>query len=306
MSFENNSGNKEELEDAEKDFLNQLNKANPFTTIKELLNSLPSAAAIVDSQRRVIFINEFLLSSLGIDSVESIFGKKPGEVLSCLHAINHENQCGVSEQCKYCGLLQSIQKSQTSRATEYGEMRLTAILNGILSATDYKITVSPFLLENKAYMLVFINDISHEKRRKILERIFFHDILNKVSSLKLLIELFQDKRNIDDYKELIETFKITVNGLNSEIQSQRQLYLAENGELRLNIVPIHINQLIEDIIRETDQFARIFNVTTVYKKCRNLKLASDQVLLNRVITNMLKNAIEASQNNVVTVTAFKN
>lgn len=280
------------------DFINHLNNVDPFNALQELLNSLPSAAAILNSQRKVIFVNYFLLNSLEIESFESLFGKRPGEILNCLHALENENQCGISESCKVCGAMQALRKTETTNKIAISEMRLAAIQRGVLIARDFKITVSPLLLNDHSYMIMYLNDISNEKRRLVLERIFFHDVLNKVSSLRGMISLLNPNKISDRFNDHMSTIKLIVEDLTSEIISQRQLVAAENGELELNIGPVDVTELINRIVKQAQQFkGPIDIIIKIEHENENIKIGTDQNLLNRIITNMLKNAIEASSSN---------
>jgi signal transduction histidine kinase len=298
MSGIDKSKTEPELIELKDDFIAQLKNINPFVALQELLNSLPSAAGILNSKRQAIFINQFLLNSLGINSFESLFGKKPGEILGCLHALENENQCGISENCRFCGTLQALKQSESTNQIAISEMRLTAIQRGITVARDFKVTISPLILNNNAYMILYLNDISHEKRRLKLERIFFHDVLNKISSLSGIVEILHKKKSIDKTDELMNIAMLIVNDLTSEILSQRQLVAAENGELEVTIGPVNILELLIQLVKQAEQYIGSNNIKiNIEQEDRDIKISSDATLLNRVITNMLKNAIEASEKN---------
>ena len=192
-----NNDNKPFLSDLRKDFVTLFKNTDPIEAVQELLNSLPSAAAILNPQREAIFVNQHLLNSLGFSSLENLFGKRPGEMLNCLHALENENQCGVSESCKLCGALQAIRETLSKKSSSFSEMRLTSVRDGIPIARDLKIVVSPLFMNNKVYMILFLNDISNEKRRLALERFFFHDVLNKISSLSGLTQILQKEDKIE-------------------------------------------------------------------------------------------------------------
>ena len=287
-----------DITELKEDFITQLNKLNSFNALQEFLNSLPSAAAILDSYRRVIFVNPYLLNSLHLNSFESVFGKKTGEILSCLHALENENQCGVSESCKVCGALQALKKTQATNTAAFSEMRLTAIQRGIITARDLKITVSPIVLNSHVYMIMFLNDISHEKRRKALERIFFHDILNKVTSLKGLLDIIKPDFKKTKFSELYSTAKLIIDDMTSEIVAQHQLVAAENGELEVNLSIIELSELIHRVVSQAELYIGLSGIKIeVEMEDERIKIISDSMLLNRIITNMVKNAIEASNNN---------
>jgi len=291
-----NNDNKPFLSDLRKDFVTLFKNTDPIEAVQELLNSLPSAAAILNPQREAIFVNQHLLNSLGFSSLENLFGKRPGEMLNCLHALENENQCGVSESCKLCGALQAIRETLSKKSSSFSEMRLTSVRDGIPIARDLKIVVSPLFMNNKVYMILFLNDISNEKRRLALERIFFHDVLNKISSLSGLTQILQKEDKIEKYKNYIHTIGIILNDLTGEIRAQQQLSAAESGELIVNHEQVNLSELIAKVVAQMEQLYNPKNaVICIDSKSQNITLTSDQILLNRIITNLIKNALEASK-----------
>ena len=73
-----------ELLDSEKMFL-------------DVFGSISDIAAILDNNRQIIYGNAELLDLLGLDSLEPILGKRPGEAVSCIHSTETFNGCGTSE-----------------------------------------------------------------------------------------------------------------------------------------------------------------------------------------------------------------
>ena len=91
---------------------------NQFTNIvntefiQNIFNSLPHIAAVLNSERQIIFSNAILLNKLGVNSIKDVLGSRPGEVISCVNSKLEEGGCGTSENCKYCGAVNAILKSQ--------------------------------------------------------------------------------------------------------------------------------------------------------------------------------------------------
>ena len=62
-----------------------------------------------------------------------------------------------------------------------------------IDALDLKVWTSPYVVDGENYTVFAVQDISNEKRRDVLERIFFHDIINTAGGLKGLAEILQRK-----------------------------------------------------------------------------------------------------------------
>jgi signal transduction histidine kinase len=136
-------------------------------------------------------------------------------------------------------------------------------------------------------------DISNEKRRKVLERIFFHDILNTAGAISGLAELLvEGVLSLDEAKDdLLETARVLV----SEIRSQRELLAAENNELIVDPVALHSRVFLESVIftYRNNPLGRERRIV-VAPEISDTVFHSDERLLGRVIGNLLKNALEAS------------
>ncbi len=287
-----------ELDEFREDILAFFKNSDPIIALQDLLNSLPYAAAILNSKRRAIYTNQSLLKNLGYDSVEELMGKRPGELLKCLHAINNNNPCGFSEHFKFWGALDAMQNTLTNNLTTINEMKLTSKKNGSIISSDLKVTVSPLMLQSRAYMILYLTDISDEKRRKVLEKIFFHDVLNKISSLIGYFDFVKSNYQSNfrsDFNEHFENMSFILNDLTDEILAQRQLTAAENNELKVKNDKFILHELIMRVTNQVRQLSNPKKINiSVDPECTHLTVVSDAIILNRIITNMLKNAIEAS------------
>jgi signal transduction histidine kinase len=149
-------------------------------------------------------------------------------------------------------------------------------------------------IDGKDYTVVSLRDISHEKRRQALERIFFHDILNTLSALTNWTHLLNRSsgEGLDRARERVSRL---VGQLEREIQLQRTLLEAEQGTLRprrISVTPAALLADLQDTFAETQATRQ--RTLTVEDRCPGVELVTDPVLLGRVLTNMVKNAFEAT------------
>ena len=80
--------------------------------------------------------------------------------------------------CRECGAAKAIKAAVSMQINESQECKITTDDNGIEVSFDFLVHTQPLKLEGKDYTLFTVQNISHEKRREALERIFFHDVLN--------------------------------------------------------------------------------------------------------------------------------
>jgi PAS domain-containing protein len=68
----------------------------------EIFGAMTGIGAVIDNNRQIVYANDDFLSFLGINTLEPILGKRPGEVISCIHAEEEPFGCGTSVSCAYC------------------------------------------------------------------------------------------------------------------------------------------------------------------------------------------------------------
>jgi len=136
---------------------------------------------------------------------------------------------------------------------------------------------------------------SHEKRRRVLERIFFHDIMNSAGSLQGWVQML-DTANNDDLNMVKDILKVISNDIIDEINSQKILSNAENNELVPSISLLNSMDIISMIVEKYKKHpVSEGKFLKVDENSENIAFKSDLTLISRVIGNLMKNAIEASR-----------
>ena len=276
--------------------LDEYNIAGSQRIFTDIFGALTGIGAVIDKNRQVIYSNDEFLSLLGISSVELILGKRPGEVLSCPNAFKEEAGCGTSKACAYCGVVNTILESQDTGKKVTKEAQLTGRLNGRNMNWDLKVTSTPIVFNGETFYILFLQDISETKKRIALERIFFHDLLNSIGGLYGLLTVLKEETNPDQTRELINLSEETSRNIIEEILVQRQLRAAENGDLNVNIVLANSIELLDSVIskigfHETGKEKRIMRS----EDSANIDFETDKILLQRVLINLIKNALEETE-----------
>lgn len=273
----------------------ELKKQVGFFADEELLNRLfngvPDVYLILNEQRQIIFANKAIVELLNVPDKHSLYGLRPGEALDCAHAVENIGGCGTTEFCKMCGAVNAILSSLRGKET-INECRITQ-RNG--NALDLRVRATPLDIGGQRFTTFAVSDIGHEKRRKTLERLFFHDILNTAGGLRGISELLQDA-SIEEMDELKGMVYTLAERLVEEIQTQRILTAAESEELGISPVTLHSTELLHQIStvyrnHEVAQGRQIW----IDPDSHDLTFSSDLVLLSRVLGNLLKNALEATR-----------
>lgn len=262
----------------------------------DIFNSLPYMVAVLNSDRQIIYANKALLGSMDIQDIEKALGQRPGEFFNCIHSDECTGGCGTSEYCRYCGAVNAILECIRTRCQTSGDCRITSQINNREVSFDLMATASPLTVNGKEYVVFSLTDISSEKRRRILERLFFHDIMNSASGLKGLLELLIITDRANEMKEYAATANRLTEDLIDEILAQKQLLAAETGELAVRPEAIEASSLLENIKTHLEHHLVAEGKTiAIHLPAEKTVFQSDPVILKRVLINLLKNALEASE-----------
>jgi len=275
-----------------KDVRQQSEYFNDIQFFKQLIDSLPGIVLILNENRQIVLANKTLFDIFELDE-KFVYGSRPGEALGCINAFKEHGGCGTSNFCRSCGAAKAIYSCLDNNKSDIQECRIRRKEN--LGSLDLSVKTVPINVNNEQFIIFIITDISHEKRRKAFERIFFHDILNLAGGIKGLSQLLslgrEDKRK--EYEEhLVRNSDLLIN----EINAHKLLTQAENRELEVQKVLVDSRKLIEEVaeIYKYHNAAHKKHIQ-IDKNILQVDFYSDQTLLQRVLGNMTKNALEASK-----------
>jgi len=272
-----------------------------------LLEDLPFIALIVNAYRQIVYANRAAATMLRIPSAEFALGRRFGEAVACRHSLELESGCGTTEYCLTCGVATALLATETTDAPASRECRITSQALG--RDLDLRLWTRRFHAAGETFTLVTLMDISGEKRRAALERVFFHDVLNTAGAIRGLVGLLGDPAGAaaGGNASLLDTLDQMASQLIEDVEAQRDLLAVERGDLKPTPELVRTRELAQSIV---NAFAR-HDLTadrslTVAADAEDLAMATDARLLRRVLTNMVKNALEACPaGGVVTVTVTR-
>ncbi|MFO7883492.1 MAG: hypothetical protein R6U68_01610, partial [Desulfobacteraceae bacterium] len=272
-------------------FKNQIATVSHNPIISALLDAMTGILIVLNEDRQVVALNHGLLKAFGIVDAQSVLGLRVGEVLSCTHAEDPPNGCGTTPHCMTCGAAIAMMAAADGKTSEQ-ICALTREDDNGMNDVCLQVRVKPITLENQRWLLFFARDITQEQFWINLEKVFFHDINNLLTTLlgnnQLLAMDMPDTKRIKENQTVLER-------LCSEIALQRSLshkknisYLTRKTRFTLSQLRQELNLFIKGHHSLTGK-----HIKETWDN-ETLVLQTDSLLLSKVLTNILINALEAT------------
>jgi signal transduction histidine kinase len=163
------------------------------------------------------------------------------------------------------------------------------------AALDLRVQVQPLPGSERDELLLYVTDISSDKRREVLERTFFHDVLNTICGVRGMVELLQqpylDQTAADGCRQALSDL---CTQLVDEVESQRHLLAAEAGNLEIHRRDEPVLNLVADVLKTYRHGELTDRRQLVVDPGPLAVIRTDPVLLRRCLSNLVKNALEAT------------
>lgn len=272
--------------------------------VRQLLDSFPEPAVILNFHRQTVLANDKLARLVGREP-EQLLGLRPGEIFNCVHVADGTDGCGTSAFCTQCGAAQATADAQITRIAQVQECRIACSGQNGPASMDLRVWATP-LAYDRQFTVFAVRDVTDEKRRAVLERLFFHDVLNSAGGLKGVIEILPELKP-DELPEMNGIARHLAEQLLEEIQSQRDLAAAERGELPVTLHNLDAGELLMHLcVLYGHHMAAAGKVLAPPCISGVRTICSDEVLLGRILGNLIKNALEASTEGQTVRVSFEN
>ncbi|MBW2458019.1 MAG: sensor histidine kinase [Deltaproteobacteria bacterium] len=265
---------------------------NPI--VDHLLRNYGGLLAVLNEHRQILTVNHQMLSMLGVDDARQVLGLRPGEAVDCDHAWDHEGGCGTSPFCATCGAAIAIVVCQKAGSSDYRECVLDCRIGGQPITLDLRVQASGIEVAGQTFVLLYLQDVSSDKRRAAVERAFFHDINNLLASLMGTVELLAS-HSPEVEKDHANQARSLVLRVAKELKVQRALSTERPGAYRVQLLDCEVEPLVDQVQQQLmDHPAGKNKHIVVGPIAPAPTVRTDPFLLMRILTNMLINALEAT------------
>ena len=285
--------------DSECEFARKAALVECIPMLKQAIDAMPNMVLILNDNRQIVAANETLLAAMNA-MIADVAEKRPGEAVGCIRAKEGPDGCGTARHCVTCGAVNAILESQKEQKQVVRECRILVESADGIAPMDLKVTASPFRTGSDRFIVAAIEDISQAKRLGVLQRTFFHDVLNTAGCIRGYADYLASESSEDP--ETCERIACLTGQLIETIQAQRDLSRAEAGDLKLRPEVVHIPAFLDALRLQYRKHPVAEGRTITVRHAWEGTVVTDRQLLQRVLENMLKNALEATDpGNTVTM-----
>ena len=276
---------------------------NAFEQIEDIYNNAPSGFHSLDENGYFIHINNTQLAWLGYSREELVGKKKLIDIISdesrkmffkkfpAFKKSGNISGLEIEFLCKdgssFPGLI-----SSNAVFDKEGKFKMSRTI--VFNITDRKLLEEQFQKKNEELNIANekLSLVNKEKDRFI--GIASHDLQNPLVAINLLSKILL-RDEINDPVKLKELYGGILQAsvqMNDLIKNYLNVTRIETGSVILNIMPIDIKLLTNQIISRYLEIAQRKNITIYFSPTKNFILDTDSQCFTQIFENLISNAIK--------------
>ena len=168
-----------------------------------------------------------------------------------------------------------------------------------LASEDFSVRETSALLNDKKVRIIAFSDIRNELSSRELEswtkliRVLTHEIMNNVAPITSLSETLSHKSDNSEIKEGLSVINSTGKQLLNFVDNYRRMTLIPKPQPKL----FYVKLFLERMVTISSEYSKDSNIN-LNIPVSDLLIYADESLIAHVVTNLLKNAVEAGATSI--------
>jgi PAS domain S-box-containing protein len=219
-----------------------------------IYENAPFIMVIIDQYRKVRKINSYGSKFTG-QNIEDMVGKRGGEALGCLNALDNPQGCGFGPHCQECTIRRTIIDTLESGCAHHQvETSLPFAVKGDRKELYLLISTARLSLRNEPMVLISIQDITERKQAEMALIKLHAELEERVKERTAKLEIINNELDAFTYSvshDLRSPLR-RVQGFSQALLEECTDSLDEQGKdylARINLSAITMNSLIEDLLK---------------------------------------------------------
>ncbi len=264
-----------------------------FIQYTSILDAINTAVFVIDKDMNIVYINRYISDNLLSEEKRSNdYRLRPAEIFGCKNGFdNGVCICHQSRSCEDCNLRRYLNMILGSQASSTQEVIMTDVNNKM---KVLELSYTKFDYEGVCYYTVFSIDKTAAYKKRQLESVFFHDLINLAGGLTGYLDIL-DEMDAEEYAQHMPNIKSLANQILEDVICQSQISRTEQDRLEPEICEVEMSEFISTL-----------RTSIIYQPCaknrefivnmseEDIIFYSDERILSRVLLNLLKNAAENS------------
>jgi PAS domain S-box-containing protein len=276
---------------------------NAFEQIEDVYNNAPSGFHSLDENGSFVYINNTELEWLGYSRHELIGKKKLLDVISEKSCKVFQNKFSEFKKTGHItGLELEFQRkdgstfpglvSSTAIFDKEGKFKMSRTI--VFNITERKLLESELQKKNQELNIANEKLSTANKEKDRFIGIASHDLQNPLVAINLLSTLLL-RDEIKDPQKLREIYGGILQAsvqMNDLIKNYLNVNRMETGSVILNVTPIDITQLIDQIITRYVEIGLRKQISIYFSPNKNFMLDTDRQCFSQIFENLISNAIK--------------
>lgn len=131
-----------------------------------------------------------------------------------------------------------------------------------------------------------------------------HDIRQPLQAIRLLLEAFDEQRQPEKEKQLLHHLKSSVNGMSELLNSLLDVSRLDARVIKVEPEHIELRPLCAKLLQELEQQNQ-YKPISFHLHCDEITAYADPVILQRILNNLLSNALRYTEQGSITLSATK-